>query len=688
MVSFRKLILVMALVVINTGIALAVNGLSAPIVTCNTSNPQTARFQQENQTALLPAVTFVCQVANQLPNVSIQNNIEEGTLYDWEVFFPVQTPLTVSTYNAGKTEPQLFVDVVTFGGTDEGVRGPFYALGPTPGGIFPPSSTPPASGGEVSFAKVDMNPLGDEDLASAPDSVYITIVNLRASMLGIASNPPNYGGAMTVTVWAKPSQTKIGANQTNPGNIFLPLINGVQSPTIVVNLGYAAPSLAVTETDSYDWRQCFSWSLGGPAPYTGYQYFHVDFIELYSYAFAPPVDGWETPSLGTADVTDAQLPLYPPVTTGQGGTRLVFIMSSGGDNGWPSFVKIEVPSAVEVYDGYTTVYAVAVLVNNPDATGNGGTLASYDTTGWTADSTLYTDGVSLAYYTGPWVAVTTDTVIYEILPGASAQQTMTLEVPVRGSLIATPTVYPPPDDQAAMITIINAGYAPWTSGPVPQLTPIPRFIAPPAFKGINLFAIDPCTTNLLYPYLVSGQSWDTGVSVANTGLDPFVGDGPFGGGGHGAVTGTSNPNVYGISGTYNDQPGVCWFYFYGSFNNARGVYVPASSPVILGGSMGFASSGGTTPGADPEDYIVPGTTGEDLISVALLQLWPTWNPTKTQWNGYAIAMCDFLYAHGYAFSDFHGTAAQGGNYSLGYLALVFDQRGIEHQSQTPERMTF
>ncbi|MGO9240686.1 MAG: hypothetical protein ACLQBJ_07725 [Bryobacteraceae bacterium] len=683
MVSFRKLILVMALVVMVTGIALAA-GPSAPIVTCNTFNQQTARFQQENQTALLPNLTFVCQVANQLPNILESGIIQEGTIYDWEVFFPVVTPLTVSTYNAGKTEPQLFVDVVTYGGTDEGTSSPYYALGPTPGGIFPGNGT---SGGEVTFARVNMNPDGDEDPSDAPDSVYITITNLRASMLGIASNPPNYGGPMTVTVWAKPSQTKIGANQSNPGNVFLPTVNGVQQPTIAVGLGYAAPSLAVTETDYFDWRQCFSWGQQGDS---WDQYFHVDFAELYSYAFAPPVDGWETPSLGTADVSASQLPLYPTIVTGQGGTRLVFIFSSGGDDGWPAFVTLGVPSAIEVYDGYSTVYARAVLVNNPDSNGNGGTLATWDNSSWFPDTELYGDGVAGAWSALPWVTIsplgTPPMVVYEILPGASPAVTMTLEVPVGGYLNATPSIYPPPDDPSAEVTIINAGYAPWTPGPVPQLTPIPRFISPPPFNGSNLLYIDPCTTNLLYPYLVSGQSWDTGVAVANTGMDPFVGDGPFGGRGYAA--GGSNPNVYGISGVYNEQPGVCWFYFYGSFNNARGVYAPASSPVILGGAAGFASSGGSTPGADPEDYIVPGTTGEDLISVALLQLWPTWNPTKVQWNGYAIAMCDFLYAHGYGFSDFHGTAAQGGNYSLGYLALVFDQRGIEHNSQAPEKMTF
>jgi len=113
-----------------------------------------------------------------------------------------------------------------------------------------------SSGGAVIFAQVNMNPDGDQSTAAAPDTVYIGIDNLRVSALGLASNPPNYGGPLVLTVWAKPSQTRNGANQSNPGNVFLPLVNGIQQATLTIGLGYAAPSLQVTAVGGFDWRLC------------------------------------------------------------------------------------------------------------------------------------------------------------------------------------------------------------------------------------------------------------------------------------------------------------------------------------------------------------------------------------------------------------------------------------------------
>ena len=298
-----------------------------------------------------------------------------------------------------------------------------------------------------------MNVDGDHNLAAYPDVVKITIINLRASMLMLASNPPNYGGPMTLNVWAKPSQTQNASNQQNPGNVFLPLVNGVQSPTITLGVGYAAPSLAVSEYGAFDWRQCFSWSTAGD--YAN-QYFFVDFTELYSYAFAPPTDGFETPSKGGP----------------RGGTRLIFTFSSGGDNNWPSFVTIEVPAAIEVLGPGSAVYARAVLVSGADPTGNGGSLVDWDDI-WAPNSDLGGTVTGDFYTPEDWVTVDTvatdagaNRVIYEILPGATDAVTMTLEVPVLGWVNNTPTIYPPPDDTTAAVQIATAGYAPWTAGPV------------------------------------------------------------------------------------------------------------------------------------------------------------------------------------------------------------------------------
>jgi hypothetical protein len=677
--------MVMVLLALVAGIAMA--QVMTPVVQCNQYNQQTARLQQENQTALVPALTFACTVYNQLPNSGVP--IQSGTLYDWQVIFPTNAPLTSSTAIIGdETEPMLTVDVVPSGGVSEFAPNPlpeFFALPVSPantGGIYPGNAT---SGGAVIFQEVDMNPNSDTSTSALPDTVYITIYGLRVSALQLASNPPNYGGPLVLTVWAKPSQTKNTANQTNPGNIFVGVNGGLtnEQPTISVQLGYAAPSLVVAGGNTLDWRQCFAWSLPGQqVP----QYFHVDFTELYSYAFSPPTDwsqtgrtiGWENPTIG-------------------GGTRLAFVFSSGGDNNWPSYVTISVPQAIEVLQG-NSVIVEAVLVTGTNPDGSGGTVTAAPASpliGWGSDSgldygTLNADGWYYPADTTAWTTVDTSAtgnmVVYEILPGATDAVTTTLEVPVQGMLVATPpTPYPPPDDPTAMVTVVMAGYAPWTAGPVPQITPIPRFVMPPPLTpALNLLTIDPCTTNLLYPYLVAGQGWDTGLTVANTGLDPF---GSFCAGEGDLVCAASTPAVPGVSANGNDQPGICNVYFYGSFDRGAPLLTDATNPPtpIVLGAKGF---NGSATGDDPADFIQPGTTSEDLIQAILVLNYPKTDFTKHSWNGYAIATCDFLYAHGYAFTVYHGTATNGGNLSLGYLALVFDQRGIVHPSQKPEKMTF
>jgi hypothetical protein len=673
MVSFRKSLMVMVLLVIVTGIAMAAT--NTPVVQCNQYNQQTARLRQESQTELVPALTFACTVYNQLPNQPAPTM--SGTYYDWQVIFPTNAPLTSSTaVLLGLTEPQLTVDVVTSGLVDEGTSAPYSAVPVAPansGGIYKGNAT---SGGAVVFQDVDMNPNGDSSAQLTPDTVYITITGLRVSALQLASNPPNYGGPLVLTVWAKPSQTTNLANQTNPGNIFVGVNGGLtnEQPTISVQLGYAAPSLVVAGGGGLDWRQCFAWSLPGQQVA---QFFHVDFTELYSYAFSPPVDGWENPSPW-------------------GGTRLAFVFSSGGpgnDNNWPTYTTLTVPQAIEVYNG-SSVIVEAVLVTGTHADGSGGTVTTApDQSTFELDSDLYSGGVNSEGYYSPadptaWVTVDTSAtgnmVVYEILPGATDAITTTLEVPVQGMLTATPPgPYPPPDDPSAQVTITVAGYAPWTAGPVPQITPIPRFIMPPPFTGTNLLTIDPCTTSLLYPYLVAGEGWDTGITVANTGLDPFGTSGVLAGSSD-AISPAIPP---GVSAYGNDQAGICNVYFYGSFDRGAPLVTDTSNPPtpLVLGAKGF---NGSATGDDPADFIQPGTTSEDLVMAVLALNYKTTDFTKHSWNGYAIAVCDFLYAHGYAFTVYHGTATNGGNLSLGYLALVFDQRGIMHPSQIPEKMTF
>ena len=478
MASFRRSARVMAVLAIAAGMAVAASTGSGPVVSCSQYNQQTARLRQESQTELLPALTFSCMVYNQLANSS--SPIQAGTLYDWEVLFPLNAPITNSpAILGGATEPQLTVEVVRHGSTTGEGTATFYATKlPSPGGIYPGTAS---SGGAVIFPQVNMNPDGDHSTAAAPDTVFISIVNLRASALGLASNPPNYGGPLVLTIWAKPSQTKNSANLTNPGNVFAG-INGTltnEQPTIAVQLGYAAPSLLVSEVSAYipppppppPHVHGYHGKQGTGSSNTGssnnVEYFGVDFAELYSYAFAPPVDGWESPSK-------------------DGGTRLAFVFSSGGDNGWPSFIDLFVPATIEVREG-ATVVVVANYVQSPNADGSGGKVMPTQTGTFASNSTyLGVNAAAGAYSSSQWVNITgTTLVVYEIaaVPPALQAVTTTLEVPVEAEIVSTPTIYPPPDDPKAQVTIGMAGFAPWTPAPTVQIAPIPRFAVPPPVSG-------------------------------------------------------------------------------------------------------------------------------------------------------------------------------------------------------------
>jgi len=115
------------------------------------------------------------------------------------------------------TEPQLNVEVVPVvdgvPGASEGVT-TFYAATINAGNA--------SSVGSVSWKTVDMNSNGDHwvfDPANPPTSnswnnVYLTFSGLRADALGLASSGPlATPNALTLTLFAQPSQTTNSANQ-------------------------------------------------------------------------------------------------------------------------------------------------------------------------------------------------------------------------------------------------------------------------------------------------------------------------------------------------------------------------------------------------------------------------------------------------------------------------------------------
>jgi len=143
--------------------------------------------------------------------------------------------------------------------------------------------------------------------------------------------------------------------------------------------------------------------------------------------------------------------------------------------------------------------------------------------------------------------------------------------------------------------------------PISTKTNAGDFSAPiPRFAGPgvskNLFLIRACVTNLLFPFVTNQAGFDTGLAIANTSTDPF---------------GTS------------PQQGKCTLNSYGDKQQG-----PIDTPVVNSGTVYTALA------SDPTK--LPG------------------------FQGYVIAVCQFQYAHGFAFISDLGAR----NLAMGYLALI------------------
>jgi len=122
----------------------------------------------------------------------------------------------------------------------------------------------------------------------------------------------------------------------------------------------------------------------------------------------------------------------------------------------------------------------------------------------------------------------------------------------------------------------------------------------------NLVVVNACRTNLLFPFVTAQSGFDTGLAIANTSADPF---------------GTS------------PQSGICTWNFFGD-----------NAPAALDANEGDPIAGGT-------------------VAVAVT------STIAPDFQGYVIAVCNFEFAHGFAFVSDLGAR----NLAMGYLALVLPE---------------
>ncbi len=153
-----------------------------------------------------------------------------------------------------------------------------------------------------------------------------------------------------------------------------------------------------------------------------------------------------------------------------------------------------------------------------------------------------------------------------------------------------------------------------------DVSPRPRFIDAGGSPE-DAFAIRRCTTTLLFPWITNQSGFDTGVAVSNTSVD-WLGTDP--------------------------QAGICTVHWHGT-DSAGGTFLEYPSGVI---------------GA-----------GEQFLFVV--------SALAPDFQGYIIIVCEFQFAHGFAFI----TDGFGGVQTLaqGYLALIlhyYDNDGARMAAET------
>jgi hypothetical protein len=140
-----------------------------------------------------------------------------------------------------------------------------------------------------------------------------------------------------------------------------------------------------------------------------------------------------------------------------------------------------------------------------------------------------------------------------------------------------------------------------------------------------------CQTVLLYPYVTDGYGYDTGITVSNTTMDPFM-----------ETTPVDWAPTYG-NGSAVQQTGPCYVYVY------------------TGGVETEFPIGPIGPGSSLSFYLSSKVAGA---------------------NGYAIAVCEFQNAHGQATIQYLPGDQPGffGAFETGYLADVLPNPAFYHRT--------
>jgi len=321
------------------------------------------------------------------------------------------------------------------------------------------------------------------------------------------------------------------------------------------------------------------------------------------------------------------------------GTRLALAFTNQ-----PQGVALFVPPVVLLNNGTNTT-GVMVLTSTA-ADGSGGFSAP---SGISAGGAASGSGKTPAIGTNPLQQVSNNLAVYEILftdPNSNETATVPVVVSFPSALSSNPPIGLPAPGQVEQVA---GGFAPFYTTPTarqPSATlPVPRFI--PGQTPLNIIEVVKCACDLLFPYVVTHDGFDTGIAVANTSLDPGAN--------------------FGFGAT--PQQGTITFFYFGT--GAGGQVAPPSQ------------TSGVVPAGQVLTYVLSsgagniGTTGPNGLDG---------RAGTGQFQGYVIAQAGFQYCHGFAFISPLGGGPLSPGISEGYLALVLDPGGLIRTAQVSENL--
>ena len=671
MADFRRYVLALVLLALFAGLASAQVGVpTGPALgqqmSCVATAGSTSPLRSEGFTELIGDITLTCTGGTNFLSASASNPIPTANI---TIFLNTQVTSRLlpnaATAGVNASEALLLIDepgsgLAGYGPTQPQTPAPNPAVGAGPTGATQCSQVGPGAFSNV----VVMTPCSSFPSVTAPNNVYQGVVNGSTSSGNVTGTSVTFNGVpilppVTAGVSRVFRMTNIRVNASALTGFGQPVVAnvaitglalGISNPTLTVGFVQSSLTTAVKTASGgtppsagVNFNQCSSQSLTntGAAPIANNIQFTDNFAGAFKTRVNPNVTGQAT---GQSNALVQNIPgtLYNGISgTSESGFTLTVGGGAAGLADYGTRLKAafnNIPSGVTIW-----VTSVNTAVNNAATPFNAGTggvgvsggvppTSSSPFAELVASETISDNGffpvtaTNLPTTTANGVTIVAGVVA--LTPNAAGTAVATWEVVNTNPaavetfnfgvyITYTASVNTSPASPAPGSITVNLSYAPTPTqgaftaaqGPSSNNLPIiPRFLD--TSTAVNAINIVVCRTVLMFPFAAAVGGFDTGLAIEDTSADPF---------------GTKI------------QTGTCTLYFDGQTAAVVG-------PPAIPGPFTTAVVTPTTPWSAPLSTL----------------------PSALGFDGYIIAICNFQFAHGFAFVGQLGNATAGG----GYVALV------------------